>query len=159
MTVKRIVVFGSLAKRLAAHTDRSGDCWLWTGARGSTGYGVMRVKGKLTGPHRIAYEDAHGPIPSGFVIDHKCHTRLCVNPDHLQAVTPDQNAQNVPARGRSGIRGVTFHEPSGMWRARVRKAGGDIHLGLFADIKDAERAVVAKRNEVFTNNLADRTDP
>jgi len=30
---------------------------------------------------------AHGPVPPGLTVDHLCGSRLCVNPDHFEAVT------------------------------------------------------------------------
>jgi hypothetical protein len=36
--------------------------------------------------HRLAYELARGPIPSGYEVDHRCRVRCCVNPDHLAAL-------------------------------------------------------------------------
>lgn len=47
--------------------------------------------------HRFAYELLVGPIAQGMTLDHKCRTRLCVRPDHLEPVT---NRENV-LRGES----------------------------------------------------------
>ncbi len=41
--------------------------------------------------HRWAYEQARGAIPDGMHLDHLCRNTLCVNPDHLQAVTAREN--------------------------------------------------------------------
>lgn len=38
-----------------------------------------------------------GPIPEGKVIDHLCSVRNCVNPYHLELVTPQQNSQRGAA--------------------------------------------------------------
>ena len=40
---------------------------------------------------RVAYEMVVGPIPDGLQIDHLCRVRNCVNPDHLEPVTPREN--------------------------------------------------------------------
>lgn len=68
-------------------------CWLWTGTmRGNgTGYGCISVKHELVAAHRASYEAFKGPIPEGLHIDHLCRVRCCVNPDHLEAVTPRVN--------------------------------------------------------------------
>ena len=41
--------------------------------------------------HRVSYEMAKGSIPPGLQLDHLCRTTLCVNPAHLEPVTPKEN--------------------------------------------------------------------
>ena len=67
-------------------------CHLWQGATQSRGYGQAQG-GRLV--HRLIYEQAHGQIPKGLVIDHLCNVRACMNIDHLRATT---NGENI-ARG------------------------------------------------------------
>jgi hypothetical protein len=73
--------------------DGPDGCWEWQGCCVKTGYGQIRVGKKLAAVHRLAYEDAVGPIPEGLEIDHLCHNRRCVNPKHLEAVTHRVNIQ------------------------------------------------------------------
>lgn len=54
----------------------------------------------------------------------------------------------------SGVRGVRWHKPTRKWRARIKRNGESIHVGLFATVAEAEAAVIAKRNEL--HNGADR---
>jgi len=81
-------------------------CWIWTAAL-SDGYGQIEEKGKFKWAHRISYEIHKGNIPAGLQIDHLCRIRCCVNPEHLEAVSPKENV-------RRGLKGVLkTHCPKG----------------------------------------------
>lgn len=84
---------------------RPSDCIVWTGALNSRGYGCFAIQGKSYLAHRVAYEDAHGPIPDGMTIDHLCSQKRCVNPDHLEVVTRGENNR----RGHSLEVGMFCH--------------------------------------------------
>ena len=85
-------------------------CWLWTGARNRDGYGLFR--GKLA--HRITFIEAKGPYPKGLVTDHLCRVRHCVNPDHLEAVTPKENVRRGDVPMLMRMKHVTtIHCPQG----------------------------------------------
>ncbi len=84
----------TLPTRFAAKVDRVGDCWQWTGAKTDKGYGHISVgSGVCRMAHRVSWEIHRGPIPDGLQIDHLCRNRSCVNPDHLEPVTPTVNIQ------------------------------------------------------------------
>ena len=60
-----------------------------TGAKlDANGYGRIR---RNTYAHRVAYEDAFGPISDGHQIHHLCGNRACVEPDHLVSMTIGQH--------------------------------------------------------------------
>lgn len=81
-----------LSSRLWRHLDRSGECWVWTGAL-NTGYGRVHVgPGRRSAyGHRVLYEMLVGPVPEGLDLDHLCRNRACCNPDHLEPVTRQEN--------------------------------------------------------------------
>ena len=98
--------------------DPGAGCWLWTGGKGANGYGQIGVGSVLDGSrrlaavHRVAYEEMVGPIPDGLVLDHLCRTRSCVNPDHLEPVTFEENVRRGEA-GRHGFNTSKTHCPAG----------------------------------------------
>ena len=66
-------------------------CWIWTGAIDDSGYARISYQ-KINKPaHRVSYTIFVGEIPQGLEIDHKCKVRCCVNPNHLEAVTKQEN--------------------------------------------------------------------
>lgn len=79
-------------------TVEDGGCWLWTGAL-RNGYGAMsqRVSADVADGwrtlyvHRLTYQLVIGPIPPGLQLDHVCRVRRCVNPEHLETVTAQEN--------------------------------------------------------------------
>lgn len=78
-------------------------CWNWQRAK-SQGYGVQHQGGRKHYAHRLYYEQAFGAIPEGAVIDHLCRNPSCVNPAHLEAVTPAENLQ----RGETAQRFINY---------------------------------------------------
>lgn len=72
-------------------------CWEWTG-RIHNGYGVCPTNSSSRWAHRVSYALFNGDIKEGMHIDHKCRNRKCVNPDHLEQVTPIENYQATQRR-------------------------------------------------------------
>lgn len=87
-----------------------GPCWLWTGFIHPSGYGTFSVGKKNHRVHRYSYEQMVGPIPDGYHVDHLCFVPACVNPAHLEAVTPYENVRRSSAWDH--FRGKT-HCPQG----------------------------------------------
>ena len=93
-----------LRDRVEEKLDKTGACWLWTGAIDAGGYGRIGVGGSRTAvAHRVAFELWVGPIPDGLHIDHLCSVRACCNPDHLEAVTQAENNRRAAAANRATV--------------------------------------------------------
>jgi hypothetical protein len=93
-----------------------GECWIWTGPLGTDGvYGKWRK----TTAHRAVYLEMVGEIEPGYEIDHLCRTPLCVNPEHLEAVTPEENRRRKYAaiveciNGHAYTESNTYRKPDG----------------------------------------------
>lgn len=82
-------------------TDRSGDCWIWTGARNLRGYGVHSIARRQHLAHRLSYQFSKGPIPSGMGVLHQCDTPACINPAHLFLGDQAANMADCAAKERT----------------------------------------------------------
>jgi len=80
---------------LTRYKEDKRGCWIWQGAIHPSKYGSIKWKGKATMAHRVVYEIVKGEIPKGLVLDHLCNVKLCVNPDHLEAVSMSTNTQRA----------------------------------------------------------------
>lgn len=77
-------------------------------SRGLTDSGYchgLTFGGRKWNAHRLSYTLFKGEIPDGLHVDHLCGVRNCVNPDHLEAVSPREN--NIRAKA------LVTHCPSG----------------------------------------------
>lgn len=76
--------------------DEDTGCWLWLGRLSLDGYAV--VIGGRRQVHAAAYRASGRVVPQGLTLDHLCQVRACVNPAHLEPVTPATQAarRSVP---------------------------------------------------------------
>jgi hypothetical protein len=74
-------------------------CWHWTGCVNTGGYSHIDVPSRAvpgrwtrtTTGHRWLWQWLYGRLDSTVHLDHLCRNRRCVNPAHLEPVTPRVN--------------------------------------------------------------------
>lgn len=96
--------------RFWSHVDKSGDCWLWTGALNEDRYGRFQLDGAIYNASRVAWVIAHGAIPPKFDICHACDNPSCVRPDHLFSGTHSANLRDMVNKGRATYAKLQPHQ-------------------------------------------------
>ena len=109
---------------LLALTNKVGDCLVWQGTKRSNGYGVTVYLGKQTTTHRVMYALHFGGITEVMEVDHTCNRRDCINPEHLQAVTHQENMRLGALRRKSCKAGHEWNERNTYVKEVKRKQGG-----------------------------------
>jgi hypothetical protein len=87
-------------QRFWRNIDRRGldECWPWL-AGTTSGYGQIRFRKEKLGAHVLSYRLAHGTVPLGKMVLHRCGNRICCNPNHLYAGTYAQNTNDAVGHG------------------------------------------------------------
>lgn len=93
--------------------DKSGECWIWLGARQRRGYGSASKQRRNVPAHRVAYEMAFGPFRADLEICHRCDNPSCVRPSHLFAGTHLDNMRDCFAKGRHSVAAGTANPVRG----------------------------------------------
>lgn len=126
--------------------DRTGSCWNWTAGTSNDGYGRFSVGGYPEYAHRVAYALWVGEIPSDMVVHHKCKNKLCVNPEHLEAVSVETSVNRSdrakPLNRTHCIRG---HELVGENKYAHRRKGHRPSYECLACRRENDRRSYAKR--------------
>lgn len=150
---KDLIRFWSKVNRngpVPAHCPDRGPCWVWTGLRDESGYGIFHVtlsgRYRKARAHRWLLGVLRGQHLTREVVGaedgcHHCDNPPCVNPAHLYVGTRKQNIADAVERGRMWQQKVTHcslcgteytYNPSGKHRrcrvcenAALRKARRD----------------------------------
>ena len=107
-----------------AHERDLGRCWVWTGTV-TGGYPRIAIDSRPMAAHRYSYELAGGTLVPGLQLDHLCRVTWCVNPLHLEQVSPRENtmrgkgpaainaAKELCANGHEFTESNTYYRPDG----------------------------------------------
>jgi hypothetical protein len=136
-----------LSRGMTALVDNADYDWLnqwsWYAFKNSNRFYAVRNIQLPDGRRTTVY--MHRAIltaPTGTEVDHQDGDGLNNQRSNLRLATHSQNCCNrgIPSTNTSGFKGVTWHKPSGKWRAYIKVDGYARNLGGFADINDAAAA-------------------
>ena len=101
--------------RIAEKIVLGDACWEWVGARSDTGYGNVwwGELGRCIQAHRVLFYLANGYWPEH--VDHLCQNRACVNPQHLEDVTNEENQRRAAERRTHCRRGHEWAPENIYW--------------------------------------------
>lgn len=91
---------------------QANGCIFWTGVKNNIGYGFIGYrdidattggplsgKGGMMTTHRLQFMITHGRTPALRNVNHTCHSKLCLNPDHLVEGTQQQKMRDMRRDG------------------------------------------------------------
>lgn len=118
------------------------------GSKLKNGYVHVSVNTVFFYVHRLVFLIHHGFIPER--IDHINGIRDDNRIENLRAATQSQNLWNMKMRGSntSGVKGVHFCKKKKKWIAKFNMYYKTYYAGEFHTIKEAEAAVIKKREEL-----------
>lgn len=116
------------------------ECWLWTGAHTSAGYGIQNVERHLKLATHVSWFLHHGVWPAPLFALHECDNPPCVNPNHLFLGTFKDNGEDMTAKGRQAsklcvedVRKIRRLRTKGSTVTALGKQFG-VHHGHISDI-------------------------
>lgn len=135
---------------IAERARWEGDCLIW-GKGNPEAYGTLRIDGRQELAHRFAWMVAHGEIPEGAKVDHRCHNPRCVNILHLRLATNRENTRHKRGANKNnklGVRNVHLRR-SGRFQVAVRGPDGKQHGTTHDTIEEAEREAAELRSAIY----------
>jgi hypothetical protein len=82
-------------------SDDPDECWEWTRAKDSSGYGSFWFDGSAVMASRMALRLSTGDNPLDKYACHTCDNPPCCNPNHLFWGDPEENVKDMVEKGRA----------------------------------------------------------
>jgi hypothetical protein len=93
------------AEKNITYKKNKNDCWICTSHKpDKCGYPKIQCNGRQSTISRWIYGQIHGSICANLVVRHKCDNPSCINPEHLEPGTVQDNVNDRVIRGREGDR-------------------------------------------------------
>lgn len=106
-----------LLARIEKYIERTESCHNWKGDLGRSGHARIFWNGrKYQCTHIVWLIFKKEPVPEGQVVRHKCDNAACINPEHLELGTQEQNVRDAIERGR-------FRGTDNLRNSRIAKSG------------------------------------
>src|SRR5690349_12801035 len=117
--------YQTIENLLKNYTIDKNGCWIWQRSINNGGYGYFAFRKGAYLAHRASYTLHVGKIPEGLELDHLCCVRSCINPAHLEPVTPAENSRRRSAKlthckyGHAFTADNVYLDPNGWRRCRT----------------------------------------
>ncbi len=115
----------------------------------STNYKMVRFRKIAYRAHRIVWFLVNKTQPPE-ILDHINNDRLDNRIENLRESDHSKNQYNTKKQknNTSGIKGVSWHNKLGKYTAYIIKDGKQKHIGVYTDIKEAEKAIKQARQQL-----------
>ncbi len=125
------------------------------GTKARTGYVHITIDGRTYPAHRLAWLYSYGDWPPEQ-IDHINRIRDDNRLANLRLASAGENMQNreLQRNNKSGCPGVHHYKKTNKWRARIKRNGVFIELGLHSDLESAVAAYQKAKAELSTHFVA-----
>lgn len=139
-------------QRFLAKVDKSGQCWIWTAATFSDGYGAFQLSNpvRTVRAHRFSFVVYKTEFESDLQVLHHCDNPLCVRPDHLFLGTVVDNMKDRDSKRRQT-------HGTKQWQAKLNATSVREIRRLYADgVSIAKLARKFKMGETPIRNVCFR---